>query len=301
MNDILRATRLCKAYGNVQVLNGLNFQVPEGSIYGLIGPNGAGKTTTIKILMNIMRAESGDAEVLGRNSRQLGPEELESIGYVSENQEMPGWMTVDYLMAYLKPFYPGWDETRARELMDRFNLPPDRVLRHLSRGMWMKAALASSLAYRPRLLVMDEPFSGLDPLVREELIEGLAASAGETTVFVSSHDLGEVESFATHIGYLDRGSLQFTEEMASLAARFRQVELALDGSAAIPDQARWPVAWLRREVSPAVVRFVDSQFHPERTPREIGQVFGDASPVSIETMPLRAIFVTLARQTGKAV
>ncbi len=295
MNPIFRATGLSKSFGKVRVLDGLDFEVPEGSIFGLIGPNGAGKTTTIKILMNILQPTSGHAEVLGMDSRELGPEALERIGYVSENQEMPGWMTVEYLMGYLKPFYPTWDDARAKQLIDRFELPPDRKLRHLSRGMMMKTALAASLAYRPRLLVMDEPFSGLDPMVREELIEGLAASAGETTLFVSSHDLGEVESFATHIGYLDRGSLQITEEMASLTARFRQIEVTVD----TPFDAggRWPATWLRREATPSLVRFVDSQFHPERTPSEIAHIFGAAvKTVSIQTMPLRTIFVTLSRQ-----
>jgi ABC-2 type transport system ATP-binding protein len=120
---------------------------------------------------------------------------------------MREWMTVGYLLAYLKPFYETWNDQRARELIRQFNLPLDRQIRHLSRGMRMKAALASSLAYHPRLLEVDEPFSGLDPLVREDLIEGLVESAEETTILISSHDLGEIESFASHIGYLDRGRL----------------------------------------------------------------------------------------------
>src|SRR6185436_9106708 len=104
---------------------------------------------------------------------------FQQIGYVSENQEMPEWMTVGYLMNYLKPFYPAWDDDRARELLAQFGLPLDRKIKHLSRGMRMKTALASSLAYRPELLVLDEPFSGLDPLVRDEFIEGLVESAQE--------------------------------------------------------------------------------------------------------------------------
>ncbi len=143
-------------------------------------------------------------------------------------------MTVEYLLAYLKPFYPTWDDARARQLVRQFDLPVDRQLRHLSRGMRMKIALASSLAYRPRLLIMDEPFSGLDPLVREDLIDGLLESAGETTILISSHDLGEIESFASHIGYLDRGRLQFSEEMASLTARFREVEVTVDSPPLLP-------------------------------------------------------------------
>jgi ABC-2 type transport system ATP-binding protein len=135
---------------------------------------------------------------------------------------MPEWMTVGYLLDYLKPFYPSWDDARANKLVRQFELPRDRPLRHLSRGMRMKVALASSLAYRPRLLVLDEPFSGLDLVMREDLIAGIIESAGETTVFLSSHDLADIESFASHIGYLSNGRLLFSEEMTSLAMRFRE-------------------------------------------------------------------------------
>jgi ABC-2 type transport system ATP-binding protein len=252
--------------------------------------------------MNILQPTAGSIEVLGKDSRALEPEDLARIGYVSENQEMPGWMTVSYLMSYLKPFYPTWDDARASELVRMFDLPPERELRKLSRGMWMKAALAAALAYRPQLLVMDEPFSGLDPLVRDDLINGLTHSASETTIFISSHDLGEIESFATHIGYLSAGRLQFSEEMASLAARFRQIEVTVNGTGVTPTAKDWPSEWLRRETpsAPGLIRFVDSQFHPVRTPAEIDRVFGRVTEVSIQTMPLRAIFVTLARHAGKA-
>jgi ABC-2 type transport system ATP-binding protein len=245
MSSALCAQDLVKRFRNVPVLDGLNLDVPDASVFGLIGPNGAGKTTTIKILMNILKASSGRAEVLGVDSRQLGPSEFEHIGYVSENQEMPEWMTVEYFLAYLKPFYPTWDDARAEELVRQFDLPRVRKLRHLSRGMWMKAALASSLAYHPRLLVLDEPFSGLDPLVREDLIQGLVESAGETTIFISSHDLADIESFASHIGYLDHGRLQFSEEMTSLISRFREIEVTIEPPATLPADRQWPANWLR--------------------------------------------------------
>jgi len=154
-------------------------------VFGLIGSNGVGKTTTIKILMNILKADSGEARILGVPSVRLDPDGLEQIGYVSENQQLPGWMTIDYLLRYLKPFYPAWDSAYADALVQHFKLPRDRKLSRLSRGMWMKTALLCALAYHPRLLVLDEPFSGLDPLVREDLIEGLIDSANETTEMVS--------------------------------------------------------------------------------------------------------------------
>jgi ABC-2 type transport system ATP-binding protein len=301
MSSALFAQDLVKRFRNVPVLDGLNLDVPEASIFGLIGPNGAGKTTTIKILMNILKATSGCAEVLGVDSRHLGPSELEHIGYVSENQEMPEWMTVEYFLAYLKPLYPTWDESRAEELVRQFNLPRGRKLRHLSRGMWMKAALASSLAYRPRLLVLDEPFGGLDPLVREDLIEGLLDSAGETTILISSHDLADIESFASHIGYLDRGRLQFSEEMTSLTARFREVEVTVEPPATLPADRQWPTNWLRPEATQALVRFVETRFDPEHTTGEIRRLFGRVQQISVNPMPLRAIFVALARSASRAV
>jgi ABC-2 type transport system ATP-binding protein len=297
MSDAFRAIDLSMRFGSVPVLNGLNLNVPEDSVYGLVGPNGAGKTTTIKILMNLHQASSGRAEVLGVDSRKLGPNDLVRIGHVSENQEMPDWMTVEYFLRYLKPFYPTWDDSRAAELMKQFDLPPTRKLKHLSRGMRMKAALASSLAYRPRLLVLDEPFSGLDPLVREDLIEGLLESAAETTIFISSHDSAEIESFASHIGYLDRGRLQFSEEMASLTERFREIEVTLESDARPP--AALPGTWIRGSATGPVFRFVETRFDRERTPAEIRNVLGEPRNISMSAMPLRSIFVTMARNAAK--
>jgi len=291
---------LSKRYRDVAALDCLNLNIPEGSVYGLVGPNGAGKTTAIKTLMNILRPDGGRAEVLGIDSRRIGPEQLARTGYVSENQEMPEWMTVGYFMSYLKPFYPRWDDARAAELLKQFDLPVGRKLRHLSRGMKMKAALASCLAYRPKLLVLDEPFSGLDPVVREDLIEGILESAEETTILVSSHDLAEIESFASHIAYLDSGRLRFAEEMTSLAGRFREMEITLRDAAALPTGSEWPQHWLRPEALGAVVRFVETRFQAERTEGEIRRLFAGVCNVEAKAMPLRSIFVTLARHQSKA-
>jgi ABC-2 type transport system ATP-binding protein len=296
--SVINATGLSKRFGRALALDRLTFDVSEGSVYGLIGPNGAGKTTTIKTLTNIVYPTSGRVEVLDTDSRRLLPRDFARIGYVSENQEMPEWMTVEYLLAYLKPFYPTWDDRRARELLDRFGLPRHRKLRQLSRGMRMKAALVASLAYRPALLILDEPFSGLDALVRDELIEGLVESAEETTILISSHDLAEIESFATHLGYLDHGRLQFSEEMHTLTARFREVEVTLDQAPASP--AEWPSSWLNPDSSAAVVRFVESRFDEERTVADVKRLFGDGTRIAIHPMPLRAIFVALARSSRAA-
>ena len=298
MTNILRTIDLSKRFRKTVVLDHLNMIVPEHSVYGLVGPNGAGKTTTIKILMNARQPTEGMGEVFGHDSRRLSPEDFTQIGYVSENQQMPEWMTVEYFMNYLKPFYLDWDVVRAQELLRLFELPPDRKIRNLSHGMRMKAALASSLAYRPRLIVLDEPFTGLDALVRDELIEGVLECADGATILISSHDLSEVESFASHIGYLDRGRLQFFEEMSSLVDRFREIEITLANPSQSP--ISWPATWLNTDQSATVVRFVDTQFDQERTIAEVHRLFGNTRQISVNPMPLRAIFVTLAKAGRKA-
>ena len=300
MNDIVTALDVVKRFRNVLVLDGMNLAIPEGSIFGLAGPNGAGKTTTTKIIMNILRPTAGHVQVMGIDSRALGPEALANIGYVSENQELPGWMTVEYLLAYLKPFYRRWDDTHARQLVRQFNLPLNRQLRHLSRGMRMKVALTASIAYRPRLLIMDEPFTGLDPLVRDDLINGLLEKAREATVLISSHDLGEIESFASHIAYLDQGRLQFSERLSSLRARFREVEVILESPPLLPGDFSWPAHWLRPETAATVIRFIETQFDPERTAEEVRSLFKHVRKISAHLMPLRAIFVALARSNSLA-
>ena len=299
MTIAIRTEQISKRFGRVAVLDGLNLEVSEGAVYGLIGSNGAGKTTAIKIIMNILRANAGRAVVLGVDSRELGSEQFARIGYVSENQELPEWMTVQYFLRYLKPFYPTWDDARAQELIRMFGLPLDRQIRHLSRGMRMKVSLISSTAYHPQLLVLDEPFSGLDAVIREELIRGTLLCANDCTTFISSHDLVEIETFASHIGYLENGKLQFSEEMESLSSRFREIEITTAWRAALPTGREWPANWLSPEANSAFVRFVETRFEPDRTTQEIRRIFGETLEISTRPMPLRSIFLTLARTTAQ--
>jgi ABC-2 type transport system ATP-binding protein len=289
---------LSKHFGKAEALRGIDLNVPQGSIYALVGANGAGKTTLIKLLMNILRPTTGTAAVLGEDARRLAGRGLNRIGYVSENQELPEWMTVGAMLAYLRPFYPTWDASLERELVRQFDLPLDRKLKHLSRGMKMKAAFAGSLAYRPSLIVLDEPFSGLDPLVRDELIEGLIERAPETTIFLSSHDLAEIESFSSHVGFLESGRMLFSEDMATLSARFREVTITLDAPAALPPSL--PSAWLLPETVDCVARFVASDYRTGETEREIATRFPTATDIEVEPLPLRAIFLAIAKSGRKS-
>ena len=289
----IRTENLIKKFRRVEALNGLNLDVPQGAVYALVGPNGAGKTTAIKILMNIFGPTSGRAEVLGVESARIAGRAFTSIGYVSENQELPEWMRVGSLLEYLRPFYPSWDRVLENELISQFDLPRDRKLGNLSRGMRMKAALASALAYHPKLIVLDEPFTGLDPLVRDELIQGLLERAEESTILVSSHDLAEIESFASHVGYLEQGRLRFSEELTQLVERFREVQVTFDGASRLPGKAS--ESWMQINSSAAVVRFIESRFEPERTSAEIRGVFGEVRDVTFSPMTLREIFLAMAK------
>jgi ABC-2 type transport system ATP-binding protein len=295
---MIRTRNLTKRYFRSEALHDLTLEVPAGSVFALVGPNGAGKSTAIRIVMNLTPPTSGRAEVLGVDSRRLGPAQLAQIGYVSENQKLPEWMRLSTFLEYLKPFYPTWDTDAAADLVRQFELPLHRHLRSLSRGMKVKAALAASLAYRPKLIVLDEPFTGLDALVRDELIESLLARAEDTTIFISSHDLAEIESFASHIGYLDQGRLRFSEELETLSARFREIVLTFGAPPALPRE--WPGNWMQPESSAAVLRFVETRFDPERTPAAVRSLFPGLRDMAVNAMPLRSIFVTLAKASRAA-
>lgn len=296
MSYAIKTQELSKRYGGVQALNGLNLKVPEGAIYALVGPNGAGKTTTLKLLMNVLRPTSGNSEVLGVASEKLGYRDLAVIGYVSENQDMPDWMTGRYLLSYLRPFYPTWDDGLAYEIARDLALPLDQRIKTLSRGARMKLAVVSSLTYRPRLMVLDEPFAGLDPLVRDQLIQTLLVRVEGATVVISSHDLQDLESFVSHVGYLDRGRLGFSEEISFLVERFREVEVTLEAAPRMP--VDWPKNWICRESSSAVVHFIETRFDSESTPAEINRRFVGSRNVSFTAMSLRAIFTAVQKSSS---
>jgi ABC-2 type transport system ATP-binding protein len=294
---MIRADNLWKKFGRHEALRGLTFSVPEGSAYALIGANGAGKTTTIRILMNILEAERGGATLLGVDSRRLSPRELAQVGYVSENQDMPSRLTVAEYLDYLRPFYPTWDTALEASIRGRLRLPATRRIGDLSHGMRMKMSLACALPFRPKLLILDEPFSGLDPLVRDEFMEGLLQQAGEMTVLISSHELNEIEGVATHMAFLDEGRLLFEESMSDLTARFREVHVTLDREASSP--GRVPKEWLNVRTIGNVLMFVDSRFSEDGLRAGIGSLNGSVRNVDTQPMALRSIFTALARAARK--
>ena len=223
VDTAIDTVELSRRFGRRVAIDGVNLQVKSGSIFALVGPNGAGKTTTVKLLLNLLRPTGGRALVLGTDSRRLTPRELARIGDVSENQQLPDWMTPEQLIAWARPFYPTWDDKLCRKLQDDLAIEPRTPLRVLSRGTRMKAALLVSLAYRPELITLDEPFSGLDPLVRDELIRALLELTGEYhwATLISSHDIDEVERLADTIAFIENGRILFTDSVQALIAQHR--------------------------------------------------------------------------------
>ena len=221
MGPIIETVELSKSYGRFGAIHGLNLSVPAGSVFALMGASGAGKTTIIKILLNMISPTRGGATILGVESRALNPAVLAKIGYVSENQTLPARLRVEDFFEYLRPCYAEWDPELESELRSQFRLPPRRRIGELSHGMRMKMALACALPFRPTLLVLDEPLSGLDALARDEVISGFLRRAGDTTVLISSHELDEVERFATHVAFLDEGRLLFQGSIGALAQHAR--------------------------------------------------------------------------------
>jgi ABC-2 type transport system ATP-binding protein len=296
---IIQTHQLRKTFVRVPAVRNLNLSVPEGSAYALIGTNGAGKTTTIRLLMNLLQPSAGTATVLGVDSRRLAPPQLAQIGYVSATQDMPGRLTTGQYLEYLRPFYPTWDLALERSILQELPLPLDTRIQHLSLGMRTKLALVCALSYRPRLLVLDEPFNGLDALVRDELLEGLLRRAEDVTMLISSHELAEIEGIVTHVGFLESGRLLLQESMSDLTERVREVRVTLDHEAAPPEQV--PSEWLQVRTAGNVLSFVDTRFSERDLGSRVSSKLTGVRDIDAQPVSLRAIFTTLARaarQTG---
>lgn len=295
---IIETEHLCKRYGRLEILSDLNLQVPEGAAFALVGTNGAGKTTTMRILVNILQGSAGVATVLGRNTRELRPADFQKIGYVSENQELPERLTIAQYFDYLRALYPNWDQALEKNLRRKMDLPPNRGLSKLSHGMRMKTVLVAGLAFRPRLLILDEPLSGMDTLTRDEVVEGLLEQAEETTILISSHELAEIENFTSHIAFMDKGRLYFQESIESMRARFREVHVTLSARKDLPPNP--PASWISLQISGHSMRLIETRFYGnDDLYRKLSSHFG-AVQFTAEPMTLREISKVLIRDARDA-
>ena len=212
---VVEVQRLSRSFGSKQALVDIDLTVSPGTVLGLVGENGAGKTTLIKHLLGLLRAQQGQVRVFGCDPVADPVTVLGEIGYLSEDRDLPLWMRVTDYISYTKAFFPRWDDAYATELIDLFELTGQQKLKSLSRGQLARAGLLGALAHRPRLLLLDEPSSGLDPVVRRDILSAIirtVADEGRSIVF-SSHLLDEVQRVADHLAVLHAGRLMISEPL----------------------------------------------------------------------------------------
>jgi ABC-2 type transport system ATP-binding protein len=220
---VIEVTELTRRFGSTTALDSVSLSMPRGAVYGLVGANGAGKTTLIKHILGLLRAESGSVRVFGLDPVADPVGVLSRIGYLSEENDLPGWMRIDELIRYSRAFYPAWDDDYAEELSQSFELDPAAKIKTLSKGQKARAGLLIALSYRPELLVLDEPSSGLDPIVRRDILGAIIrtiADEGRTVLF-SSHLLEEVEQVADHVTMINKGSIVLSAPLEEIRETHR--------------------------------------------------------------------------------
>jgi ABC-2 type transport system ATP-binding protein len=236
---IIETANLRKSYDGVEAVRGLDVQVPAGSICGFLGRNGAGKTTTIKILLGMARPTSGEARVfdLRADTQASSVEIRRRIGFVSDDKDLYGYMTVAEMIRFTVPFFPKWRQDLEQQYVKSFELPLERKVKSLSRGMRTKLALLLALCRGAELLILDEPTSGLDPAAIEEVLQALVKHVAneQMTVFFSSHQIAEVEQISDHIVIIERGRAVVDGALDDLRERYRRVQVVFDREA--PDYA----------------------------------------------------------------
>ena len=233
---VVAITNLSRRFGSKTVLNDVSLYVPRGSVCGLVGENGAGKTTLIKHILGLLRADAGTVRVFGMDPVSDPVPVLGRIGYLSEQPDLPGWMRVDELLRYTQAFYPKWDPAYAESMREQFGLDPAARIKTLSKGQRAKAGLLVAQAHRPDLLLLDEPSSGLDPIVRRDILEAVirtVADEGRTVLF-SSHLLEEIERVSDHIAMVHQGKLILCGLLDEIKVQHRRITLRFDTAQSKP-------------------------------------------------------------------
>ncbi|HTZ60858.1 MAG TPA: ABC transporter ATP-binding protein [Acidobacteriaceae bacterium] len=248
---VIETNQLCKSFASRPALRGLDLHVPVGSIYGFLGRNGAGKTTTIKTLMGLLRSNSGTAQVFGTPvvDADRSVEIRRRIGFVTEDKELYPYMTVEQLIRFTRPFFPKWRDDLERRYLQLFELPLQRKIPDLSKGMRSKLMLLLAISRGAELLILDEPTDGLDPAAIEDVLRELvtiAASSG-TTIFFSSHQLAEVELIADHIGIIDQGRMVVAGSLDDMKTRYQRLQVVFANSVQLPSHWVEGVESVRQE------------------------------------------------------
>lgn len=236
MDAAITLHNLTKHFGKKTIVDGLSLTVPTGAIFALLGDNGAGKTTTIRMLAGLLKPDRGQAIVLGQDAWRSAAALREKVGYVPERPRFYDWMTVSQIGWFASGFHRREYLPRFLDRIDSFELDPSARLQNLSKGQYAKVALALALAVDPEVLILDEPTSGLDLFVRREFLSSMVGLAGEgRTIFISSHQIAEVERVASHVAFLVQGQLVLAAPIEELRSRIVKLQLRFDSHA--PDPA----------------------------------------------------------------
>ena len=245
MTDILRVEHLSRKFGEKLALNDVSLTLKKGKVLGLIGENGAGKTTLIKHILGLLAAQEGSVHVFGLNPVQDPATVLANIGYLAEEDGLPSWMRVHELQRYFQGFYANWDQAYAEDMREKFRIDRRARIGQLSKGQRARVGLMAALAYRPELLLLDEPSSGLDPIVRREILTSIVrAVANENrTVLFSSHLLSEIEMVADEVAMIRDGEILFCDELDAVKQSHRRVTLSFDETRSAPPNVPDAFCW----------------------------------------------------------
>jgi len=244
-DNVVEIAGLTRRFGATCALDNVSLSLPRGLVFGLVGANGAGKTTLIRHVLGLLKAQSGSVRIFNRDPVKDPVEVLSRIGYLSEEGDLPGWMRIDELMRYMRAFYPTWDEDYAQTLRRQFDLDPAAKVKTLSKGQKARAGLLVALAYRPELLVLDEPSSGLDPIVRRDILGAIVrtiADEGRTVLF-SSHLLDEVEQISDRVAMLKAGRILFTGELDDIKQTHHRLTVRFDTERTTPPAIESVLRW----------------------------------------------------------
>jgi ABC-2 type transport system ATP-binding protein len=242
---VVELKNVSRRFGDKLALDDVTFRVPAGAVVGLVGENGAGKTTLIKHVLGLLKAQTGTVRVFGLDPVADPVGVLANIGYLSEEPDMPGWMRVGQLIRYIAAFYPTWDHDYAERLRQEFELNPTVKVKQLSKGQRARAGLLIALAYRPQLLLLDEPSSGLDPIVRRDILGAIIrtiADEGRTVLF-SSHLLSEVERVSDRVAMIKSGRILFCDALDRIKQSHARLTLQFAGPQAKPPALAGALAW----------------------------------------------------------
>jgi ABC-2 type transport system ATP-binding protein len=280
---VIRTRGLTKYFGTKCAVHDLNLEVPRGCVFAFLGRNGSGKSTTIRMLLGLLRAERGTASVLGVDSTSLTPELRARIGYLTEEHQLYGWMSVRQAGEFQSAFYPRWSEKIFRGVIGHFGLKPEVRVKHLSRGMRAGLCLALTLAPDPELLILDDPALGLDPVARRSLVESMIylTRRSDRTIFFSSHHLGDVERVADYLAVLDYSVLRACCPLESFRNNVREMRLSFSGTPpvlpAIPGMLQ--AFRTERELRVICVRY---DMETERALRALNPASMEAQPMGLE-------------------